>query len=55
MGTDNARGAVRDRSAQLKPEIVKALREMSKVSCQDTKDWEDWWRENRGKGKPDKS
>lgn len=55
MGTDNARGAVRERAVLLKPEIVKALREMSKVACQDTKDWEDWWKENRAKWKPEKS
>lgn len=53
--TDNARGAVRERAVALKPELVKALREMSKVSCQDTKDWEDWWKEHRATWKPDKS
>ncbi len=55
MGTDDARAVVRDRATKLKPEIVKALREMSKVTCQDTKDWENWWAENRGKWKPAKS
>lgn len=55
MGTDDARGAVRERASKLKPDIVKALREMSRVTCQDTKDWEVWWAENRGKWKPAKS
>ena len=55
MGTDNARGEVRDRAAKLKPDLIKALRDMSKVSCQDTKDWEEWWKENRGKWKPERS
>jgi len=55
MGTGDAAVAVRDRATKLKPELVKALREMSKVVCQDTKDWEEWWKENRGKWKPAKS
>jgi hypothetical protein len=57
MGTDNAQNAkeVRERATALKPEIIKALREMAKVSCQDAKDWEDWWKEHRGTWKPEKS
>lgn len=57
MGTGNAQNAkeARDRATALKPEIVKALREMAKVTCQDAKDWEDWWKEHRGTWKPEKS
>jgi HEAT repeat protein len=57
MGTGNAQNAkeIRDRATTLKPEIIKALRDMAKVTCQDSKDWEDWWKEHRGTWKPDKS
>lgn len=57
MGTTNGQNAkdVRDRANALKPEIVKVLREMAKVSCQDAKDWEDWWKEHRNTWRPDKS
>lgn len=57
MGTGSARDAkeVRDRAVMLKPEIIKALRDMAKVACQDSKDWEEWWKEHRGSWKPDKS
>jgi hypothetical protein len=57
MGTDNAQNAkeIRDRATTLKPEIIKALRDMTKVACQDAKDWEDWWKEHRATWKPDKS
>jgi hypothetical protein len=46
---------MRDRANALKPEIIKVLRDMAKVSCQDAKDWEDWWKEHRGTWKPEKS
>jgi hypothetical protein len=57
MGTNGAQNAkeVRDRATALKPEIIKVLREMAKVSCQDAKDWEDWWKEHRNTWKPEKS
>jgi len=57
MGTDSAQNAkeIRERATGLKPEIIKALREMAKVACQDSKDWEDWWKEHRGTWKPEKS
>jgi len=57
MGTDSALNAkeIRERATGLKPEIIKALREMAKVACQDSKDWEDWWKEHRGTWKPEKS
>ncbi|HUR38147.1 MAG TPA: HEAT repeat domain-containing protein [Planctomycetota bacterium] len=57
MGTSSALNAreVRERATALKPEIIKTLREMAKVSCQDAKDWEDWWKEHRGTWKPEKS
>jgi HEAT repeat protein len=46
---------MRDRANALKPEIIKVLRDMAKVSCQDAKDWEDWWKEHRNTWKPEKS
>ena len=46
---------MRDRANALKPEIIKVLRDMAKVSCQDAKDWEDWWKEHRATWKPDKT
>jgi hypothetical protein len=57
MGTDSAQNAkeVRERATTLKPEIIKALRDMAKVACQDAKDWEDWWKEHRNTWKPEKS
>jgi citrate synthase len=57
MGTGSARDAkeVRERATTLKPDLIKALRDMAKVSCQDAKDWEDWWKEHRAGWKPDKS
>ena len=57
MGTGSARDAkeVRERAITLKPEIIKALRDMAKVACQDSKDWEDWWKEHRAGWKADKS
>jgi len=57
MGTSSAQNAkeVRERATLLKPELIKALREMAKVACQDAKDWEDWWKEHRTGWKADKS
>ena len=57
LGTGSARDAKedRDRATLLKPEIIRALRDMAKVSCQDSRDWEDWWKEHRGTWRPDKS
>jgi hypothetical protein len=46
---------MRDRANALKPEIIKVLRDMAKVTCQDAKDWEDWWKEHRATWKPDKT
>jgi HEAT repeat protein len=56
MGTGSAQNAkeARDRATALKPEIIKALRDMAKVTCQDAKDWEDWWKEHRNSWKADK-
>lgn len=58
-GAGNASGKspkeMRDRANALKPELIKVLRDMAKVSCQDAKDWEDWWKEHRGTWKPEKS
>jgi hypothetical protein len=57
MGTNNGQNAkdIRDRANALKPEIIKVLRDMAKVACQDAKDWEDWWKEHRNTWKPDKT
>jgi len=46
---------LRDRANALKPEIIKVLRDMAKVSCEDAKDWEDWWKEHRNSWKTEKS
>lgn len=46
---------MRDRAQNLKPEIQKVLVAMAKVNCQDAQDWALWWKENRGKYKPEKS
>jgi hypothetical protein len=46
---------LRDRANALKPEIIKVLRDMAKVACQDAKDWEDWWKEHKGTWKSEKS
>lgn len=46
---------MRDRANALKPEIIKVLRDMGKVTCQDAKDWEDWWKEHKGTWKADKT
>lgn len=60
LGGPGAAGAktpkeMRDRANALKPEIIKVLRDMAKVACQDAKDWEDWWKEHRNTWKPEKS
>jgi len=46
---------MRERATALKTDIVKVLRDMAKVSCEDAKDWEDWWKEHKGTWKPEKS
>ncbi|HZE99767.1 MAG TPA: HEAT repeat domain-containing protein [Planctomycetota bacterium] len=46
---------MRDRATALKTEIVKVLRDMAKVSCEDAKDWEDWWKEHKATWKAEKS
>jgi HEAT repeat protein len=45
---------MRERAQMLKPEIQKVLAAMAKVNCQDAQDWELWWKENRGKYKPER-
>ena len=46
---------MRERAQMLKPEIQKVLVAMAKVNCQDSQDWELWWKENRAKYKPEKA
>jgi hypothetical protein len=46
---------MRDRATALKPLIQKVLVAMTKTNCQDSQDWELWWKENRAKYKPDRS
>jgi hypothetical protein len=45
---------MRDRATALKPEILKVLVSMAKINCQDSADWENWWKEHRGTWKPEK-
>ena len=45
---------MRERAQKLKPEIQKVLVAMTKVNCQDAQDWDLWWKENRGKWKPER-
>jgi hypothetical protein len=54
-GSGKSPKEMRDRANALKPELIKVLRDMAKVSCQDAKDWEDWWKEHRATWKPEKS
>jgi hypothetical protein len=45
---------MRDRATALKPEILKVLVSMAKINCQDSADWENWWKEHRGTWKAEK-
>ncbi len=38
----------------LKSEIQKVLVTMAKVNCQDSQDWENWWKEHRAGWKAEK-
>jgi HEAT repeat protein len=44
----------RERARELQPLLKKTLAGITGVQCQDGKDFEDWWKENRAKFKPQK-
>jgi HEAT repeat protein len=50
-GGDNPREA-RERARELQPLLKAALAGITEVQCQDGKDYESWWKENRAKFKP---
>jgi hypothetical protein len=53
-GPNNPREA-RERAREIQPLIKGLLASMAGVTCEDGKDWESWWKENRSKFKPAKS
>ena len=53
VGQNNPREA-RMRARDLQPLIKSVLASMALVNCQDGKDWESWWKENRATFKPAK-
>ena len=53
-GPNNPRES-RDRAREIQPLIKGLLASMAGVTCEDGKDWESWWKENRSKFKPAKS
>ena len=53
-GPNNPREA-RERAREIKPLIMGLLASWTGVNCEDGKDWESWWKENRSKFKPAKS
>ena len=52
-GQNNPREA-RERARELQPMIKGVLQSMAGITCEDGKDWETWWKENRSKFKPAK-
>ena len=44
----------RERARELQPLIKGVLQSMAGITCEDGKDWESWWKENRAKFKPAK-
>lgn len=52
-GQNNPREA-RERAREIKPLIMGLLSSWAGVNCEDGKDWEAWWKENRAKFKPAK-
>jgi hypothetical protein len=53
-GQNNPREA-RERAREIQPLIKSLLSSWTGVNCEDAKDWEAWWKENRAKFKPNKS
>jgi HEAT repeat protein len=49
-GQNNPREA-RERARELQPLLKGVLQAMAGITCEDGKDWEAWWRENRAKFK----
>lgn len=49
-GQNNPREA-RDRAREIQPMIKNLLSSWTGVNCEDAKDWEAWWKENRAKFK----
>ena len=47
-GQNNPREA-RERAREIQPLIKGVLASMGGVQCEDAKDWESWWKENRAK------
>lgn len=50
-GQNNPREA-RERARELQPMIKGVLQSMAGITCEDGKDWESWWKENRAQFKP---
>jgi hypothetical protein len=53
-GQNNPREA-RERAREIQPLIKGVLSSMAGLQCQDGKDWESWWKDNRARFKPAKS